>query len=152
MPGRSSPSREVLVVDDAADVRVLLRAVLSQAGYEVTEAAGAVEAIAALRNGRPDLVLLDVQMPEHDGWQTLTAIRADTNTAEVPVVMCTARSAPADEAYGWRLGCDGYLTKPFAIADLLGTVSAVLDRSPKQRDTLRRRMAGKARRLEEVES
>jgi CheY-like chemotaxis protein len=128
---------DVLVVDDAPDVRLLLRTVLSHAGCQVTEASGGREAVSMLRNALPDLVLLDVQMPDDDGWQTLAAIRADPHTADLPVVLCTVKGGVDDQQHGWRLGCDGFVAKPFAIPDLVDTISAVVARSPDERLALR---------------
>lgn len=142
---------DVLVVDDASDVRLLMRTVLSHAGWRVTEAAGGREAIDLLRQGLPDVVLLDVQMPDDDGWQTLAAIRADPQTADVPVVLCTVKGSDVDQLHGWRLGCDGYLGKPFALPDLVDTVTAVVARSAAERVALRRRMTAGTDRVRGVE-
>jgi DNA-binding response OmpR family regulator len=93
----------------------------------------------------PDLVLLDVQMPELDGWDTLEALRAQPRLAGVPIILCTVKSAPVDLARGWALGCDGYVVKPFAIADLTAEVEAVLavpeQKRPARRERARRALA-----------
>jgi CheY-like chemotaxis protein len=124
----------VLVVDDDADIRLLVAELLRLTGYEVDTAASGVEALARLTGGqRPDLVLLDVQMPELDGWDTLRGIRADEALRDLPVVLCTVKSGPVDTALGWTLGCDGYVVKPFAIDALVGEVEAVLARSAAER-------------------
>ena len=78
-------------------------------------------------------MLLDVQMPELDGWDTLRGIRAHDDLHELPVVLCTVKSGPVDTALGWTLGCDGYVVKPFAIDALVGEVESVLARSPEDR-------------------
>jgi DNA-binding response OmpR family regulator len=124
----------VLVVDDDADIRLLVAELLRLTGYEVDTAASGVEALGRLADAtRPDLVLLDVQMPELDGWDTLRGIRADHGLRDLPVVLCTVKSGPVDTALGWTLGCDGYVVKPFAIDALVGEVEAVLARSPEER-------------------
>jgi DNA-binding response OmpR family regulator len=87
----------------------------------------------------PDLVLLDVQMPGIDGWDTLQAVRAQRRLADLPVVLCTVKSGAADLAHGWSLGCDGYVVKPFAIADLVTEVEAVLAVHPRDRAARRER-------------
>lgn len=129
----------VLVVDDAADIRLLVRTVLSRAGCDVREAAGATEAFAAIDDALPDVVLLDVQMPDADGWSVLATIRSEPRAASLRVVICTVKGHPDDRTRGWRLGCDGYLTKPFAIPDLVDEVMAVARRADDERDTVRQR-------------
>ena len=85
----SAPPRKILVVDDSADVRTLLRALLERAGYSIDEARDGREGLRALHQLRPDLVVLDVSMPGLDGWQTLERIR---DFSDVPVLMLTARA------------------------------------------------------------
>jgi len=124
----------VLVVDDDGDIRLLVAELLRLSGYEVDMASSGVEALTVLGAGvHPDLVLLDVQMPDLDGWDTLRAIRADPALRELPVVLCTVKSGPVDTALGWTLGCDGYVVKPFAIDALVSEVEAVLGRSAAER-------------------
>ena len=127
-----------LVVDDADDIRLLLGHLLGSIGYEVVEASTGDEALALLGTRAVDIALVDVQMPDVDGWATLTAIRQARETADLPVILCTVKAAASDAARAWSLGCDGYLTKPFAIASLLAEVEAVAGRSPEQRIELRR--------------
>jgi DNA-binding response OmpR family regulator len=129
----------VVVVDDNADVRLLMAHVLRSAGFEVKVVDGGHTALAFLRSAepRPDVVLLDVQMPALDGWDTLERIRAAT---DVPVILCTVKGRPSDRERGWRLGCDGYLTKPFDARVLVGEVRSVIARSQPER--LRARQAG----------
>ena len=129
---------KVLVVDDDEDIRMLVAELLRVSGHEVVGAPSGVEALALLEAGaRPDLVLLDVQMPELDGWDTLRGIRGMAGIGEVPVVLCTVKSGPVDTALGQALGCDGYVVKPFAIVDLVEEVEAVLSRTPEERRTRR---------------
>jgi len=129
----------VLVVDDNADIRMLLSQVLNVGGIEVVEADSGPAALELLRSGGelPDLVLLDIQMPFVDGWQTLTQIRADSGTAELPVVLCTVKSSPDNVARGFELGCDGYLTKPFDAGEIIAEVRAVAARSLEERRRVR---------------
>ena len=117
-----------LVVDDEEDVRELVSVVLRHAGLTVTAASSGVHALGLLDDGFvPDVVLLDVQMPDLDGWDTLAAIRAAPRTSGVPVVLCSVRAQPADLERGRSLGADAYVTKPFAIDDLADRVRTVLD-------------------------
>ena len=118
-----------LVVDDEEDVRELVAVVLRHAGLTVTVAPSGVAALEHLDGGLvPDVVVLDVQMPEIDGWDTLAAIRAEPRTSAVPVVLCSVRGQPADIERGRALGCNAYVIKPFAIDDLADRVRDVLDR------------------------
>lgn len=127
-----------LVVDDAADIRLLCELVLSMAGFTVSAAASGNEALRALSSGDlPDIVVLDVQMPDLDGWETLTRLRNDPRTAALPVVLCTVKGLPEDTLRGWSLGCDGYLGKPFDIAGLVAELRAVLARDGDERAAVR---------------
>ncbi|HZU71159.1 MAG TPA: response regulator [Acidimicrobiales bacterium] len=129
----------VLLVDDAPDIRLLERAVLARRGHEVLEAASGREALALLNDGPlPTVVVLDVQMPEMDGWETLSSIRRHPRAADIPVILCTVKSRSQDEARAWRGGCDGYLIKPFPIARLAEEVEEVARRSPEERQAVRR--------------
>jgi DNA-binding response OmpR family regulator len=129
-----------LVVDDAHDIRLLADLVLSMAGFKVTAASSGKEALAMLAGeDLPDIVLLDVQMPEVDGWETLSRLRADARTADLPVVLCTVKGLPEDTLRGWTLGCDGYLGKPFDIVGLVDELHGVLRRDRAEREALRRR-------------
>jgi CheY-like chemotaxis protein len=128
-----------LVIDDAPDIRFLVRHTLQRAGYEVIEAGSGPEALDICRKGPvPQVAVLDVQMPEMDGWATLERLRADPASANVPVIMCTVKSSAADRARAWELGCDGFLTKPFSIADLVAEVAAATSQTDEQRRQLRR--------------
>ena len=130
---------KALVVDDAPDIRLLADLVLSMAGFTVTAASSGGEALRKLAAGDlPDIMLLDVQMPDVDGWETLTRVRADPRTAELPVVLCTVKGLPEDTLKGWTLGCDGYLGKPFDINGLVDELNRVLRRDMKQRLAVRR--------------
>lgn len=128
-----------LVVDDAPDIRLLTDLVLSMAGFSVTSAASGGEALRLLAGDPlPDVVLLDVQMPDVDGWETLSRMRGDARTAGLPVVLCTVKGSPEDALRGWSLGCDGYVGKPFDIAHLVEELEAVLGRDVPEREALRR--------------
>jgi CheY-like chemotaxis protein len=117
----------ILVVDDDPDIRQLVAELLRLSGFESQTASSGVEALQRLADDPlPSLVLLDVQMPVMDGWDTLRSIRAQPHLRDLPVVLCTVKSGPVDLALGWSLGCDGYVVKPFAIADLVAEVETVL--------------------------
>ena len=120
----------VLVVDDDADLRFLVGRLMALAGMEVREAGTGAEALDVLRADPawPDAVVLDVQMPGMDGWEALRAIRAEPSLDHVRVVMCTVKGRQVDVDQGWELGCDGYVTKPFDIDVLVGTVLGVMSK------------------------
>jgi|SRR6185312_937897 DNA-binding response OmpR family regulator len=117
----------VLVVDDDADVRTLVCELLARAGYTVSQAPGGREALRLLYDERPDLIVLDVSMPELDGWATLERIR---ELSSVPVVMLSALGAELEKVRALRGGADDYVTKPFGRQELLARVESVLRRSP----------------------
>jgi DNA-binding response OmpR family regulator len=121
------PEASVLVVDDDADVRALVRELLARAGYAVSEAPDGREALRLLYDERPDLIVLDVAMPLLDGWATLERIR---ELSSVPVVMLSAMGAELEKVRALRSGADDYITKPFGRQELLARVESVLRRSP----------------------
>src|ERR671922_1996064 len=116
----------ILVVDDDADIRGLLRELLERSSYDVVEASNGRDGLRALYAESPDLVLLDVSMPELDGWQTLERIR---DVSDVPVLMLTARAAELEKVRALKAGADDYVTKPFGRQELLARVEALLRRA-----------------------
>ena len=116
----------VLVVDDEQDIRVLLKELLGRADYDVSEAPDGRTALRQLFAAPPDLVVLDVTMPELDGWQTLERIR---DVSDVPVLMLTARAAELERVRGLKAGADDYVTKPFGRPELLARVETLLRRA-----------------------
>jgi DNA-binding response OmpR family regulator len=103
----------VLVVDDEEGIRVLCRVNLELGGFEVLEAADGVEAMEKARAEHPDLVFLDLMMPRMDGWQVLEELKSEPSTANIPVVVLTARTSEEDQMRGWGEGILEYLAKPF---------------------------------------
>jgi DNA-binding response OmpR family regulator len=120
------PAARVLVIDDEADIRTLLRNLLERGGYAVEEAADGRAGLRSFFASSPDLVILDVTMPELDGWATLERIR---DLSDVPVLMLTARSAELERVRGLTHGADDYVAKPFGRQELLARVQALLRRS-----------------------
>jgi len=114
---------QVLVVDDADKIRAAVRKLLENAGHEVLEAATGRESLRVLYDAKPDLVLLDVSMPDMDGWEALERIRELT---WVPILMVTARDAPPDRVKGLRGGADDYIVKPFEPDELLARIEVAL--------------------------
>lgn len=123
---RAPAPKTILTVDDDPDLRYLLRRVLERAGYAVTEAATGRECLRAVFAHRPDLVILDVGIPDLDGWQTLERIR---EISDVPVMMLTARDRELERVRGLRAGADDYLVKPIGNLELQARVEAVLRRA-----------------------
>lgn len=117
----------VLVVDDAKPIVMVIETNLRIAGYEVLTAGNGREALEKLRTYRPDCVILDIMMPEMNGWEVLEEIRADPEIARTQVVMLTALGDDADISRGYELGVDMYLTKPFEPDELLDFVARVLE-------------------------
>jgi CheY-like chemotaxis protein len=129
----------VMIVDDGTDIRALMVELLRVHGHDSIEAASGLEALALLDAGAdPDVVVLDVHMPELDGWQTLQRIRTDAHTETLPVVLCTVKNSDLDTALAWELGCDAYVTKPFSIAQLLREIETVVSRPHAEREARRR--------------
>jgi two-component system OmpR family response regulator len=126
MEGAGTPGR-LLVVDDEKTILELLSGSLRLAGFEVTTAASGTEAVRAAASRRPDLVLLDVMMPDGDGFEALRRMRSAG--IEVPVIFLTARDEEPDRVNGFDLGADDYVTKPFSLNELLGRIRAVLRRT-----------------------
>lgn len=125
--GERMEKRTILVVDDEAGLRDLVRINLEHEGYAVLQAENGVEALAAIREGRPDLVIMDVMMPEMDGWEACRRLR---EFSTVPVLMLTAKIQSRDIVTGLDSGADDYLLKPFNMDELLARVRALLRRVP----------------------
>jgi DNA-binding response OmpR family regulator len=122
----TAPRPRVLVVDDDEDIRILLRELLERAGFSVDEAEDGRTALRRFHATPPALVILDVTMPELDGYQTLERIR---DLSDAPVLMLTARSQELEKVRGLSAGADDYVAKPFGRQELLARVHALLRRS-----------------------
>lgn len=119
-------SKTILVIDDKASVVQLLREYLTEHGYRIVSAPNGREALYVARHEKPDLVLLDIMMPEMDGFEFMRLFRKERNT---PVIMLTARLEETDKVIGLELGADDYVTKPFGMAELVARIRAVLRRT-----------------------
>lgn len=118
----------ILVVDDDRDIVRLVRAYLEKAGFAVQTAFDGQTALQILRHDRPALVVLDLMLPDQDGWDITRAVRADPRLAETPIIMLTARIEDADKIIGLELGADDYVTKPFNPREVVARVRTVLRR------------------------
>ncbi|MGB0621699.1 MAG: response regulator [Myxococcota bacterium] len=121
-------SSHILVVDDEPDILELTRFALSQDGFDVETAATGEEALEQLRRRRPDLVVLDLMLPDRPGTEVCRTMRGLPELSDVPVIMLTARSDEVDRIVGFELGADDYVTKPFSPRELCLRVKAILRR------------------------
>jgi DNA-binding response OmpR family regulator len=115
-----------MVVDDDSDIVDLTRLVLEEGGYRVRSAGSGREALGRVSGDRPDLILLDINMPGMDGWQVLKVLKIDQATRDIPVAMFSIRGEVRDRVRGLQDGACDYVTKPFASAELLARVGAIL--------------------------
>ena len=121
-------TQRILVVDDDRQIVRLVQSYLEQAGYVVLTAADGATALRTIRTERPDLVVLDLMLPDTDGWAITRTVRSDASLAGLPLVMLTARVEDTDKIVGLELGADDYIAKPFNPRELLARVRAVLRR------------------------
>jgi DNA-binding response OmpR family regulator len=135
-------STRILVVDDDADILALTRMTLERAGFNVAVASGGLHAIEWLGIETPDLVVLDVMMPQISGWEVLDFLKNNEATATVPVLMMTARDKPDDVKVGYDYGATYYLTKPWRKEDLLRGVDVALGKLDAMRGGSRERGPG----------
>jgi two-component system, cell cycle response regulator DivK len=119
-------SKRILVVEDQEDNRQILRDLLGNAGYELTEAENGEEAIAAVAQQRPDLILMDIQLPVMDGYEATRRIRTNPDLKSVPIIAVTSYALAGDEDKARAAGCDGYVSKPYSPRDLLAKVRVYL--------------------------
>ena len=120
------PTGKILVIDDETDVLEVLRLVLSRSGYDVEASSSGMEGLARAQAGRPDLVLLDIMMQRMDGWEVLRALKSDADTRDIPVVILSARVEPKDKIRGLQEGAVDYVTKPFAVREILEKIALIL--------------------------
>ena len=109
----------VLVVDDDPDMVDVIGMMLSRRGYEVLEASGGFEAVTLARKEMPDVIFLDIMMPDIDGYEVYRRIRLDPETKGIPVIFVSGKAKPEDVERGMSLGAQGYITKPFRSAELV---------------------------------
>ena len=141
----------VLIVDDEEGIRVLCRVNLQLAGYDVLEASNGMTALDMARRDKPDLIFLDVMMPQMDGWDVLRALKEDSATASIPVVMLTARTSEADQIRAWGEGILEYLAKPFNPVTLEEYAAlAMQPRDAEDDQARRRRVVEQLRHLQEM--
>jgi two-component system cell cycle response regulator DivK len=118
--------KRILVVEDTEDNRQIIRDLLSSVGYELIEAADGAEAVAMAQAHRPDLILMDIQLPVMDGYEATRRIRANPELATVPIIAVTSYALSGDETKAREAGCDGYVAKPFSPRHLLAKIREFL--------------------------
>ena len=121
-------SKTILVVDDKANIRTLVREYLTEQGYRVIIADNGQNALYTARQEKPDLILLDIMMPEMDGFEFIRRFRKES---EAPIILLTARLEESDKVVGLELGADDYITKPFGMHELAARIKTVLRRTEK---------------------
>jgi DNA-binding response OmpR family regulator len=118
--------KKILLVDDEEDILDFLELILEEQGYTVLKANSGREALAVAQLNRPELILLDIMMPEMDGWEVLKLLKADEEVSHIPVAMLTARTEMKDKIQGLQEGAIDYICKPFATKELLDKLEIIL--------------------------
>lgn len=124
-------AEKILIVDDDLDTLRLVGLMLQHQGYRINAASSGIQAISMSQTDKPDLILLDIMMPEMDGYEVARKLRSDTNTSSIPIIMFTAKTQVDDKVAGFEAGADDYLTKPTQPRELFAHVKAVLARGKK---------------------
>ncbi len=120
-------SKRILVVEDQDDNRRILRDLLNSVGFETLEAEDGAQGIAAAEAHRPDLILMDIQMPIVDGYEATRRIKANPELRAIPIIVVTSYALSGDEAKARAAGCDDYMTKPYSPRQLLAKISSLFD-------------------------
>jgi twitching motility two-component system response regulator PilH len=119
------PVRKILIVDDSATNRHALTEMLKKHGYQCSVAESGKEAIARAKSDKPDMILMDVVMPDMDGFQATRTITRDEETKNIPVILCTSKNLETDLIWGLRQGARGYVLKPVDEKDLLSKITSL---------------------------
>ncbi|HXL76507.1 MAG TPA: response regulator [Burkholderiales bacterium] len=119
------PIKNILIVDDSPTDRQFLSELLVKNGYKVSTADSAEDALAKVKQQRPDLVLMDVVMPGQNGFQATRMLTRDDSTKHIPVIICTSKAQETDKVWGMRQGARDYIVKPINQADLLAKIAAL---------------------------
>lgn len=119
----------IYIVEDDVNIREIERYALKNSGYEVEEFGSGAQLFARMKKALPSLLLLDIMLPDENGLEILSAIRANKETAGIPIIMVTAKTSELDKVKGLDLGADDYITKPFGVMELISRVKALLRRT-----------------------
>ncbi len=118
--------RTIMVVDDNPDIVTIVKTILEVKGYVVQSAFSGQEVLSLLKEQKPDLIILDVMMPQMDGLEVLTRLKGDAGTASIPVILLTAKVQYEDVLGGYKMGADYYITKPFTSTQLINGINLLL--------------------------
>ena len=121
--------KKIIIIEDEPDISVLVVHYLTQEGYKVNTCADGIEGLRRVKADRPDLLILDLMLPELDGLEICKRLRTDPKTSNLPIIMLTAKGEESDKIVGLELGADDYLTKPFSPKELVARVKALLRRA-----------------------
>jgi two-component system cell cycle response regulator DivK len=116
----------ILVIEDQEDNRRILRDLLTSIGYEVIEAVNGVEGVSAAKTYRPDLILMDIQLPGIDGYEATRQIKANPDLQKIPIIVVTSYALSGDDVKAFEAGCDAYVSKPFSPRELLAKIHEYL--------------------------
>ena len=130
-------ARKILTCDDEKHIVRLIQVNLERQGYEVLTAYNGAECLAMVESDKPDLIVLDVMMPEMTGFEVLEKLKSNPETEKIPVIMLTARAQDADVLRGWQSGVECYLTKPFNPMELIAFVKRIFSMEDSQNDEKR---------------
>jgi two-component system response regulator VicR len=123
-------SKRILCIEDETEMIDLIRLILGRRGFDVQGATGGVEGLEIIRKEIPDLVLLDLMMPDMDGWEVYQQMKADEKTRNIPVIIVTAKAQSIDKVLGLHIAkVDDYIAKPFSPQELLNSVEKILDKN-----------------------
>lgn len=123
------PKHHILCIEDETEMIDLIRIILGRKGFEVEGATGGEDGLKKIHERKPDLVLLDLMMPNIDGWEVYQQMKADETTRDIPVIIVTAKAQNIDKVLGLQIAkVDDYISKPFSPEDLLSSVESVLER------------------------
>ena len=124
-----TPTKTILCVEDEPEMIDLIRLILSRKGYSVKGASGGVEGIRLIKELHPDLVLLDLMMPDMDGWEVYQQMKADPGTRDIPVIVVTAKAQNIDKVLGLHIAkVDDYIAKPFSPKELMESIDRVFNK------------------------
>jgi CheY-like chemotaxis protein len=129
----------ILVVEDNMDNYELVRFILERAGYDVFLAVNGRDGVSAARLQKPDLILMDLGMPEMDGWIATQKLKADDATKAIPLYALTAHTLPRERLRAMKAGCDGYISKPIHMDSFLNMIEGVFGRNPRKKTTRKAR-------------
>ena len=128
--------RKILIIEDETDVADLLTLNLRKAGYKISTATDGASGLQKARNNKPDFIILDLMLPKMSGLEVCRILKSDTATAQMPILMLTAKAEEVDRIVGLEFGADDYVTKPFSPREVTLRIRAILRRGEKQEETL----------------